>query len=61
LSEDANSRAVGRVPFVDCVAREVYKGDDGNRSVVGDDGERVYGVWLMLADEAVVIEAPSPS
>jgi hypothetical protein len=33
------------------VIRDVHEDADGRLRVVGYDGERVYGVWLMPADE----------
>jgi hypothetical protein len=58
MSDDSKPRPVGRVPFVDGVTRVVYEDPDGRQWVTGYEGERVYGVWLLPADEAVVVEAP---
>jgi hypothetical protein len=33
----------------------VYEDTDGRQRVVGHDGERVYGVWLLPADEPLVV------
>ena len=52
-------RVVGRVPFVDGVTRDVYEDADGQQWVVGYEGERVYGVWMIPADEPVVVEGGS--
>jgi hypothetical protein len=53
---------VGRVPFVDGATREVYEDTDGRQWVAGYDGERVYGVWLMPADEPLLVaRAAAPS
>jgi hypothetical protein len=46
---------VGRVPFVDGVTRDVFEDANGRQWVIGYDGERVYGVWLLPADEPVII------
>ncbi len=55
MSEAAQPRIVGRVPFVDGVTRDVHEDTDGRQWVVGYDGERVYGAWLPPADEPVVV------
>ena len=55
MNDNRDSRAVGRVPFVDGAARDVYEDADGRQWVAGHDGERVYGVWLPPADEPVVV------
>jgi hypothetical protein len=53
---DANDlRIIGRVPFTDGVVRDVYEDADGRQWVVGHDGEKVYGVWLLPADEPVIV------
>ena len=33
----------------------MHEDDDGRQWVTGYDGERVYGVWLLPADEPVVV------
>ena len=55
MNDNSDSRVVGRVPFADGVTREVYEDADRRQWVIGHDGERVYGVWLMPADEPVVV------
>jgi hypothetical protein len=42
---------IGRVPLVDGATREVDEEAGARRWVAGYDGERVYGVWLLPADE----------
>jgi hypothetical protein len=37
----------------------MFEDSDGRQWVTGDDAERVYGVWLMPADEPVVLERGS--
>ena len=50
------------MPFVDGVTRDVYEDADGRQWVAGYGGERVYGVWLVPADEPVVVpRAGGPS
>ena len=53
-------RIIGNVPFVDGVVREVHEDDDGRQWVTGYEGERVYGMWLLPADEPVMVEGTSP-
>jgi hypothetical protein len=49
-------RAAGRVPFTDGTERDVYEDADGRQWVVGDHGEPVYGVWVVPADEPLLVE-----
>ena len=51
MSHPTDSRVVGRVPSADGVSRDVYEDADGRQWVAGYDGERLYGVWLVPADE----------
>lgn len=44
---------IGTLNFTDGIERPVYEDDQGQ--YVLDEGERVYGVWL-LADEPLVVE-----
>jgi hypothetical protein len=60
MSGAADCPVVGHVPFADGVTRDVYEDADGRQWVVGYDGERVYGVWLMPADEPTVIAGGGP-
>jgi hypothetical protein len=42
----ARGRPIAEVPFVDGVVRKVYEESDRRQFVLGDDGKRVYGVWV---------------
>jgi hypothetical protein len=42
---------MGRVSFVDRTNRDVFADEEG-QYVLGDDGEKVRGVWLLPDDEA---------
>jgi hypothetical protein len=44
-------RLVAEVPLVDGMVRTVYEESDSRQFVLGDDGQRVYGVWVLPADE----------
>ena len=55
MSHPTDSRIVGRVPSADGVSRDVCEDADGRQWVVGNDGERVYGAWLLPADEPLVV------
>jgi hypothetical protein len=55
MSGAADCSVVGRVASVDGVTRDMHEDADGQQWVVGHDGERVHGVWLMPADEPVVV------
>ncbi|HEX5273021.1 MAG TPA: hypothetical protein VFW33_21135 [Gemmataceae bacterium] len=56
MSDNFEPRVIGSTPFTDGVSREVYEDADGRQWVTGYDGERVYGVWLVTADEPLVVE-----
>ena len=53
------SRTIGRVPFVDGVTGDVCEDSDGQQWVTGYDGERVYGLWMMPADEPLLVDEAS--
>ena len=56
------SQARGRVAFVGGATRDVYEDADSRQWVAGYGGERVYGVWLMPADEPLLVaRAAAPS
>ena len=55
MTDTTDSRIIGRVSFVDGATRDVYEDADGRQWVVGNDGERVYGAWLLPADEPLVV------
>jgi hypothetical protein len=59
MSGDEHPCPIGCVPFADGVERDVFEDSDGRQWVTGYDAERVYGVWLMPADEPVVLERGS--
>lgn len=51
---------IASVPFTDGVTRPVYVDPDGRQYVVGPDGEKVHGVWVLtdevLEDAPLVVE-----
>jgi hypothetical protein len=51
---------LGARQFMDGIARPVYRSDDGRESVLDDDGESVYGVWLHLDEYAELITLELP-
>jgi hypothetical protein len=55
MNEVTDSRIIGRVTFVDGVTRDVYEDADGQQWVIGYDGDRVYGLWLLPADQAFIV------
>ena len=62
MTQPDDNRVVGRVPFVGGVSRHVCEDGEAWQWVAGYDGERVYGVWLVPADEPVVVpRAGGPS
>jgi hypothetical protein len=50
-------RQLGERLFTDGIKCPVFEAPDG-RQYVEDAGERVYGTWLLPADEPVVRSAP---
>jgi hypothetical protein len=42
------------IPFIDGIVREFFLDDDGRQYVL-DEGERVYGDWVLL-DEPVIVK-----
>jgi hypothetical protein len=50
-------RPIGEHRFTDGSTRSVFELPDG-RQYLGDQGERVEGMWLTLADEPVLRSAP---
>jgi hypothetical protein len=44
-------RPIGQLPFVDGVVRAVYEELDSGQFVIGGDGKRVHGVWVLPPDE----------
>src|SRR5207244_1712994 len=53
-------RRIGERLFTDGITRPVFEDADG-RQFVDDDGQRVYGVWLVPADEPAIVDAPAGS
>lgn len=43
-------RIIGTRTFTDGNRRDVYGDDDGQQFVVGDDGEPVYGNWILIPE-----------
>jgi hypothetical protein len=56
-----NKRIIGRARFVDGITRPVYL--DGERQHVTDEGERVYGIFLIpdedRCDAPVIVDTAS--
>jgi hypothetical protein len=53
---------IGHREFVDGTRRPIYE-DAHSQYVLDDDGERVYGVWLIPEDDCdapLIIESESP-
>jgi hypothetical protein len=59
MTDATDPRAVGRVPFTGGTERDVYEDADGRQWIVGNDGERVCGVWVMPADEPLLVAGTS--
>jgi hypothetical protein len=56
---------IGRRLFVDGIRRPIYE-DAGGQYVLDDDGERVYGVYLIPMEEScdlpiIVEQGPNPA
>jgi hypothetical protein len=50
-------RIIGTREFTDGSQRAVYQDDEGRQFVIDDEGQAVYGIWL-LPDEPAVIHIP---
>jgi hypothetical protein len=57
---NSSDRFVGHREFVDSQVRPVYEDPGGRQYVIGDDGERVAGVWVPPADEPSVVPHSAP-
>ena len=51
-----NAAPIASVPFVDVVRRDVFLDADGRQYVLDDDGQAVYGVWVLI-DEPLIVTA----
>jgi hypothetical protein len=54
---------IGRRLFTDGVTWPIHRGPDGREYVIGPDGGRVHGTWLVLEaepDTAVIVVDPCP-
>jgi hypothetical protein len=49
-----HSHQIGVVPFIDGISRPVYLGADGRQYVLDDDGQPVYGVWILIDEPEFV-------
>jgi hypothetical protein len=55
-----NTPQIGVVPFVDGITRPVFLDEDGRQYVLDeDDGQPIYGVWLLI-DEPEVFTRETP-
>ena len=57
MSGQQSDRIVGRRLFTDGIERDVYEDAEGRQYVLDGDGERVYGEWLLPADEPRIVPA----
>ena len=39
---------IGSIPFTDGATRPVFLDADGRQYILGDDQNRVYGVWIYI-------------
>jgi hypothetical protein len=46
---------IGVVPFNDGITRPVILGADGRQYVFNDDGQRIYGEWILIDEPEVVM------
>jgi hypothetical protein len=49
-----NAHPIGIVPFIDGITRPVILGADGRQCVLDDDGQPIYGVWILIDEPEVV-------
>jgi hypothetical protein len=52
---------IGERDFTDGAGRPVFRDPDGRQFVEDDEGERVYGIWILQAeaepDDPIVVKA----
>jgi hypothetical protein len=56
MNAQGSGRVIGRRLFTDGLERDVYEDAAGPQYVLDPDREKVYGVWLLPADEPVMVE-----
>jgi hypothetical protein len=56
-----NAHQIGVVPVIDGIIRPVFLGADGGQYVLDDDGQPIYGVWLVIDEPEVVMREMSKS
>ena len=50
---------IARIPFTDGVERDVFQDKDRRQFVVDDEGDKVYGCWVLMddPDEPAIVDA----
>jgi hypothetical protein len=56
-----NTRQIGFATFIDGVTRPVFLDADGRQSVLDDDGQPIYGVWILIDEPEIVTRATAGS
>jgi hypothetical protein len=50
---------VALIPLTDGVERDVHQDKDGRQFVMDDEGDKVYGYWILMddSDEPAIVDA----
>jgi hypothetical protein len=50
---------IARIPFADGVERDVFEDEADGQFAVDDDGDKVYGYWVLMddPDEPAIVDA----
>jgi hypothetical protein len=54
-------RIIGTREFTDGAQRAVYEVDDGRQFVIDDEGQAVYGTWLLPDEPAAIVSVVAPT
>jgi hypothetical protein len=54
-------RIIGTPEFTDGAQRAVYEDGDGRQFVIDDEGQAVYGVWLIPDEPAAIVRIVVPA
>ena len=53
-----NEQVIGKRRFLDGEVRVVYQDQDGRQFVLDDDGQAVYGVWILVDEPMLAVTSP---
>jgi hypothetical protein len=56
-----SAHQIGLVPFIDGITRPVILGADGRQYVLDDDGQPIYGEWILIDEPELVTRETAQS